>query len=145
MAWRRQATRHHPNQSWPIIKGVLWQSFGNNFKAVLMNLICNVCWEITLFKLLPHHPVANEFNHIHMFVYPIRCVFTASSKIILIFNRLVHFISIHKYNTNGKLFVFFSAINKTTIMRSGIIREANILSSHIFAACCITKCIMISF
>ena len=51
---------HYLNQCWIIISGVLWHPPRGNFTKVLMKLIHNICWEITLLKLLPHLPGANE-------------------------------------------------------------------------------------
>ena len=60
MAWCLIAPSHYLNQWWLII-----QAFGGIHllavsKGGLMNMICNICVNITLSKLLPHPPGANE-------------------------------------------------------------------------------------
>ena len=52
--------------SWTNV-GLLLKVFGGiHLRAisqeVLMNFICNVCYEITLMKLLPHLPLASELT-----------------------------------------------------------------------------------
>ena len=54
------APRYYLDQHWLIIRVVPWHSPGSSFTRMLMNLICNMCLEITLLKLLPHLPGVNE-------------------------------------------------------------------------------------
>ena len=67
MAWCCQATSHYLNQCWPRSMspyGVTRPQWVNLIitPVVLMNLICNMCSQITLLKWWLHLPGANELK-----------------------------------------------------------------------------------
>ena len=56
------APSHYLNQCWLIIQGVLWHSLESYLTSSAMNLIRNMCAEITFLKLLPHLVGVNELT-----------------------------------------------------------------------------------
>ena len=59
MAWCLTAPSHYLNQCWLVI---ILRSTGAVSQEVLMLLICNICSEITLLKLLPHLSGCSELR-----------------------------------------------------------------------------------
>ena len=62
MACCLKAPSHYLHQCWLIFKGVLWHSLESN-------IAISMCSEITLLKLLPHLPGANESTHSYRFFF----------------------------------------------------------------------------
>ena len=62
MACCLREPNHYLNQCWLIVKYVRWHSAESNFVRSVPELILDMCLEITLLKLLPHLPGANELT-----------------------------------------------------------------------------------
>ena len=62
MACCLTAPSHYLNQCWLIIKGVLWHSPESNFTGNAQDINAWNEFEITILKLFPHFPGANELN-----------------------------------------------------------------------------------